>query len=98
MRYDYIYIDNKPGLGYGVVVNYHDNDVAVVYNHFDYNRHSIAAHGEADENYVSAYNLTFNNEMTVEYDMHGYSDIYKNDCENYLSATHTVKTILQVIK
>jgi hypothetical protein len=73
---------NNGQLGYGTVINYRNSAAQLVYNYYDQNRHSVAGNGRENETYTAAYNLTLgNSENGVEYDMHGYSDFNKRDCE-----------------
>ena len=82
VHHNSIHNNNRSGLGYGIVINYKNVAADIVYNYFDQNRHSVAGNGRENETYTAAYNLSQeNSENSVEYDMHGYSDFNKNDCQ-----------------
>ena len=81
VHHNHIHHNNKAGLGYGTVLNDKNVRSLILYNLYDENRHSIAGNGRPNERYTAAYNLTLKNLISSEYDMHGYSDYNKKNCD-----------------
>jgi hypothetical protein len=82
VHHNHIHHNNRKSLGYGTVINYYNAESQLCYNFYDDNRHSVAGYGRPGEKYTAAYNLTLKNKMQAEYDMHGYSDIFKRNCDS----------------
>jgi len=78
IHHNHIHHNNGKGLGYGTSIQF--SEALMLYNLYDHNRHSVAASGQPNEKYTAAYNLTLTNDISHEYDMHGFSDLNKHNC------------------
>ncbi len=82
IHHNYIHNNQKPGAGYGVGNGWNASS-EIRYNIFNFNRHSIAANGDAVNNnlpsYTAEYNLVLPCANGYRFDMHGYKDEYKNN-------------------
>jgi len=71
----YIHHNQRNGLGYGVVMGYGKQAVALIeYNIFDYNRHSIAGTGKPGNAYEASNNVEVGHAISHYFDLHGGSD------------------------
>jgi hypothetical protein len=75
VHHNYIHHNQRTGLGYGVVLYTSNtaNGVLIEANEFDYNRHSIAASGQATERYEARYNIVYENTTSSAFDMHAHT-------------------------
>ena len=80
VHHNHIHDNNNTSYGYGTVLSKNNVSATIVYNYYDDNRRSVAGSGHEDQSYTAAYNLTEENSLQGEYDMHGFSDYNKNDC------------------
>ncbi|MHA6804056.1 hypothetical protein [Salinifilum ghardaiensis] len=76
-RVEYCSIHNNPmeHYGYGVNVWGVGSAAIIEWNYFDYNRHSIAGYGGADNHYTARNNLVGPNPISHAFDMHGKSGV-----------------------
>jgi hypothetical protein len=71
----YIHHNQRNGLGYGVVMGYGKQAVALIeYNLFDYNRHSIAGTGKPGNAYEARHNVEGGHAISHYFDLHGGAD------------------------
>ncbi len=73
IKNSYIHHNRGMGLGYGIVHAYNAYSV-IENNYFDYNRHDIAASGEADTGYEARFNVSGKHGIGHSFDMHGGAD------------------------
>ena len=80
VHHNYIHNNQKPGTGYGVASMW-ESSIEVRYNIFNFNRHSIAGHGELIRlpSYTAEYNLILPCGNGHRFDMHGFRDRYQDD-------------------
>lgn len=69
---NFIHHNQRQGLGYGIS---HDNSTSIiVYNLFNFNRHSIAGTGVPGSGYIARNNVQLENSLSHCFDMHGGRD------------------------
>lgn len=72
IHHNFIHHCQYNGLGYGIS---HDRASSVIeFNHFDWNRHSIAGTGRPGCSYVARHNVELGTSLSHCFDMHGGSD------------------------
>jgi hypothetical protein len=72
IHHNFIHHNQYNGLGYGVT---HDSASSLIeYNHFDFNRHSIAGTGRPGCSYVARHNVELGTSLSHCFDMHGGRD------------------------
>jgi hypothetical protein len=72
IHHNFIHHCQYNGLGYGIS---HDRASSLIeYNHFDWNRHSIAGTGRPGCSYVARHNVELGTSLSHCFDMHGGSD------------------------
>ena len=72
VHHNFIHHCQYNGLGYGIS---HDRASSLIeYNHFDWNRHSIAGTGRTGCSYVARHNVELGTSLSHCFDMHGGSD------------------------
>ncbi len=72
VHHNFIHHCQYNGLGYGIS---HDRAASLIeYNHFDWNRHSIAGTGRPGCSYVARHNVELGTSLSHCFDMHGGSD------------------------
>lgn len=72
-RIDHSSIHNNPMEHFGYGVNLYNGESVIEWNYFDYNRHSIAGFGYAENGYIARYNLVGEHPISHAFDMHGVS-------------------------
>lgn len=72
IHHNHIHHNQRHGLGYGVSLN--QAEVAIEYNLFDWNRHSIAGTGRPPSGYLARHNVVLANANSHLFDMHGGRD------------------------
>jgi hypothetical protein len=74
-HHQHFYTNTSTGSGasaYGIVL-YDDADALIEANIFDYNRHSIAGHGEPGQSYEARYNIVQQHLAAHAFDMHQFT-------------------------
>lgn len=69
VHHNFIHHCQYHGLGYGV--SHNRSSSIIEYNHFDYNRHSIAGSGRPGSSYVARHNVELGVASEHCFDMHG---------------------------